>query len=136
MLPASAKIRSSLPIGNAESLYLPVSWMAIARMSADPCGRMATQTIKRNRQSARRLPEGARRRTADGSIVSHVVSLDALGWRVVELRPSFIDGEVSLWHVTAKRVDFDASMHMTAGDLDVALAELVRYASVDASGGR
>ena len=27
----------------------------------------------------------------DACIVSHVVALDALGWRVVEFRPSFID---------------------------------------------
>jgi hypothetical protein len=68
--------------------------------------------------------------------VSHVIALDALGWRVVELRPSLIDGEVALWRVTAERADLDAYMRMTAADPGVALAELVRYASVDASGAR
>src|SRR5689334_16521768 len=83
---------------------------------------------------ARRLLDRVlHRHTPDAGIVSHVVTLDALGWRVVELRPSYNDGEVSLWHVTARRVDFDASMNMTAADPDVALAELVRYASADAS---
>jgi hypothetical protein len=76
------------------------------------------------------------RHTSDADIASHVVALDALGWRVVELRPSLIDGEVSLWWVTAERVDLDASMRMTATDPAGALAELVRYASADASGER
>lgn len=84
----------------------------------------------------RGLDRALRRHTPDASIVSHVVALDALGWRVVELRPSLIDGEVTLWHVTAERVDHDASMHMTAADPDVALAELVRYVSADAAGAR
>jgi hypothetical protein len=77
-----------------------------------------------------------RRLTPDARIVSHVVALDALGWRVVELRPSSIDGEVTLWRVTAERLDRDASMHMAAEEPDVALAELVRYASADAPGER
>lgn len=76
------------------------------------------------------------RHTPDARIVSHLVALDALGWRVVEFRPSFIDGEVSIWRVTAERVDFDASMRMMAADPAGALAELVRYASADASEGR
>jgi len=76
-----------------------------------------------------------RRHTPDAQIASHVVALDTLGWRVTGLRPSLIDGEVSLWHVTAERVDFDASMCMTAADPAGALAEIVRYASADAAGG-
>jgi hypothetical protein len=82
------------------------------------------------------LDRSLRRHTPDASIVSHVIALDALGWRVVELRPSLMDGEVALWHVTAERVDHDVSMHMTAVDPDVALAELVRYVSADAPGER
>jgi hypothetical protein len=77
-----------------------------------------------------------RRHTPDAHIVGHVVALGALGWRVIELRPSLIDGEVSLWRVTAERVDLDASMSMTAADLAIALAELVRYASADTAGAR
>lgn len=82
------------------------------------------------------LGRALRRHPPDASIVSHLVALDALGWRVVELRPSLMDGEVALWRVKAERVDLDASMRMTAADPDVALAELVRYASADAAGER
>ncbi|HWO27011.1 MAG TPA: hypothetical protein VNO30_50120 [Kofleriaceae bacterium] len=62
----------------------------------------------------------------------HVVvieALEAIGWRVNELRPS-IDRE--LWHVTIERVDLVASMTVTAPDPDVALEELARYAAADA----
>ncbi|HWO20379.1 MAG TPA: hypothetical protein VNO30_16535 [Kofleriaceae bacterium] len=65
---------------------------------------------------------------------THVVvieALEAIGWRVSELRPS-IDRE--LWHVTIERVDLVASMTATAPDPDVALEELARYAAVDAPG--
>jgi hypothetical protein len=74
--------------------------------------------------------------TPDAQIVGQVVALDALGWRVTEIRPSLIDGEVSLWRVTAERIDLDASMCTTAADPAGALAEIVRYASADAAGGR
>jgi hypothetical protein len=65
---------------------------------------------------------------------THVVVIDALeaiGWRVSELRPS-IDREQ--WHVTIERVDLIASMTATAPDPDVALEELARYAAADAYG--
>ena len=87
-------------------------------------------------RALRVLDRVLRRHTPDAHIVGHVVALDALGWRVIELRPSFIDGEVSLWRVTAERVDLDASMSMTAADPAGALAELVRYASADTAGAR
>jgi hypothetical protein len=64
---------------------------------------------------------------------SHVVvieALEAIGWRVIELRPS-IDREQ--WHVTIERVDLVASMTVTAPDPDVALEELARYAAADAA---
>jgi hypothetical protein len=60
-----------------------------------------------------------------------IEALEAIGWRVSELRPS-IDRE--LWHVTIERVDLVASMTVTAPDPDVALEELARYAAVDAQG--
>ena len=59
-------------------------------------------------------------------------ALDAIGWRVVELRPDRLDGKVSLWHVTITRVDLVASMTAIASDPDAALGELVRYTVVDA----
>ena len=65
---------------------------------------------------------------------THVIvieALEAIGWRVSELRPS-IDRE--LWHVTIERVDLVASMTATAPDPDVALEELARYAAADAQG--
>jgi len=66
------------------------------------------------------------------SHVRLIDALDALGWRVVELRPDRFDGKVSLWHVTITRVDFVASMTAIASDPDAALGELVRYTAVDA----
>lgn len=105
-------------------------------MSADHSG-MAARFSSLVLSCVRRvLGRALRRHTPDARIVSHVVALDALGWRVVELRPSLIDGEVALWRVTAERVDLDASLHMTAADPGVALAEIVRYASADAPGER
>lgn len=63
-------------------------------------------------------------------------ALDALGWRVVEMRPDRLDGRVSLWHVTVTRVDTVATMTAIASDPDAALGELVRYTAVDAEGRR
>jgi hypothetical protein len=65
--------------------------------------------------------------------VRHIIALEAFGWRVIQLRPSIVGGEVALWYVAITRVDLDASMTMSATDPDVALAELVRYASADAT---
>jgi hypothetical protein len=61
----------------------------------------------------------------------HCIALDAVGWRVVEIRPPVSRDEGELWRVAITRVDYVASMTVTAPDPDVALAELVRYASVD-----
>jgi len=72
----------------------------------------------------------------DAEIVGHVIALDALGWRITEIRPGLINGDVSLWRVTAERVDLDASINMAAANPASALAEIVRYASADASGER
>jgi len=65
-------------------------------------------------------------------LVRHIVSLESLGWRVVELRPLISEGEVALWHVRISRVDLGATMTVSAAAPDIALAELVRYASADA----
>jgi hypothetical protein len=68
-----------------------------------------------------------------GSLARHVLALEALGWRVIELRPSRIrGGEVALWRVAILRVDLDASMTVTSSDPLAGLAELARYASADA----
>jgi len=66
-------------------------------------------------------------------LVDHFMALEALGWRVVEIRPPVCRDEGGLWRVMIDRVDFVASMTATAPDLEVALAELVRYASADAT---
>ena len=66
-------------------------------------------------------------------LVRHLIALEAAGWRVVELRPSVSRGEPALWRAAITRVDLDASMTVSATDPEVALAELVRYASADAS---
>lgn len=63
--------------------------------------------------------------------VTVIEALEAIGWRVTELRPS-LDREQ--WYVTIERVDLVASMTVTAPDPDVALEELARYAAVDAQG--
>ena len=65
-------------------------------------------------------------------LVHHITALEAIGWRVVELRPAPSSGDPSRWHVAITRVDFDARMTATAAEPGVALAELVRYASADA----
>jgi len=62
----------------------------------------------------------------------HIIALEAIGWRVVELRPSIIGDEPALWSVTIERTDENASMTATEVDPDVALAELVRYTQADA----
>ena len=66
-------------------------------------------------------------------LVDHFIALDGVGWRVVEIRPPISRDEGGLWHVAITRVDFVASMTATAPDPNVALAELVRYASADAT---
>lgn len=111
---------------------------------------MATKTrSKHSLESTKALPEGrAPRRNSPGArvvkqpvrlqeanahpLLRHIVALAAIGWRVVELRPSIYEGEAELWYVTITRVDFGASLTVTEADPDVALAELVRYAQVDA----
>jgi hypothetical protein len=63
--------------------------------------------------------------------VAAIVALDAIGWRVTEIWPS-LDYGGALWQVTIKRVDFDASITVTATDPDAALEEIARYAAADA----
>ena len=110
--------------------------MANRRMSVDHSGMTALCNSRVLSCLRRALSRAFRHHTPDVRILSHVEVLDALGWRIVELRPSRIEGEVALWSVTVERVDLDASMCMTAADPVVALAEIVRYASADASSER
>jgi hypothetical protein len=77
---------------------------------------------------AARLPPGECR-----PLVRHLTALEAVGWRVVELRPLLACGAPALWRAAITRVDLDASMTVSATDPDAALAELVRYASADAT---
>jgi hypothetical protein len=96
-----------------------------------------TRPPRRSRKAHAAGRHGAERvraiRRLDPRARAHVVvieALEAIGWRVIELRPS-IDRE--LWHVTIERVDLVASMTATAPDPDVALEELARYAAADAA---
>ena len=59
-----------------------------------------------------------------------ILALDSMGWRVIEIRPS-IDHDDGLWHVTIDRVDFVASMTVTALDPDLALEELALHRGCD-----
>jgi|SRR5688572_8698199 len=72
-------------------------------------------------------------RSRSRPLVDYFIALEAVGWRVVEIRPPISSDEGSLWRLRIDRVDFVASMTATAPDPDVALAELVRYASADAT---
>ena len=67
------------------------------------------------------------------SLAGHILTLEAIGWHVVGLRPSTAGDEPTLWRVTIERYDESASITMTEADPEVALAELVRYAQVDAT---
>ncbi|HWO21937.1 MAG TPA: hypothetical protein VNO30_24390 [Kofleriaceae bacterium] len=67
------------------------------------------------------------------SLVRHIVELEAVGWRVVGLRPSRTGDEPALWRVTIERYDENASMTVVEAEPDVALAELVRYTRADAA---
>jgi hypothetical protein len=65
-------------------------------------------------------------------MIGHVVALESAGWHVVELRPENAYDEAAAWTVAIRRFDLDAFIAVTAVDPDAALAELVRYAAVDA----
>ena len=59
-----------------------------------------------------------------------IVALNKMGWRVTEIRPS-LDPGARMWSVKIERIDFVATMTVTAPDPDVALEELSRYAATD-----
>lgn len=90
-----------------------------------------TQALRRlgskvNPASNAQLPQAAQ-------LVGHILALEAVGWRIAELRPRPSAGdEPPLWHVAITRFDLDASMSASAVDPADALAEFVRYASADA----
>ena len=65
-------------------------------------------------------------------LVDHILALDAVGWRIAELRPSPGGNDPPLWRVSITRFDLNASMSASAADPEDALAELLHYASVDA----
>jgi hypothetical protein len=65
--------------------------------------------------------------------VRYIIALDAIGWRIAELRPLGSGDGAPSWHARIIRVDLDASIAVSATDPDLALAELVRYASADAT---
>jgi hypothetical protein len=64
--------------------------------------------------------------------VRHILSLEAIGWRVVGFRPGVSGDEPALWRVTIERVDDGASMTASDEDPEDALEDLVRYTRADA----
>ena len=95
-----------------------------------------TQPRTRKPHAARRhgaAPDRANRRPDQRTHADVIAELEAIGWRVTEIRPSIGDS-LALWRVTIERVDLVAKMTVTAPDPDVALEELARYAASDADG--
>lgn len=100
-----------------------------------PSRKSAGPKILRGRHARRRhvskAAPGSGPPSHDCALERHFIALDAVGWRVVEIRPPVSRDEGELWRVAITRVDYVASMTATAPDPDAALAELVRYASAD-----
>jgi hypothetical protein len=65
-------------------------------------------------------------------LVGHILALEAVGWRIAELRPSLAGNEPPLWRVSITRFDLGASMSASAVDPENALVELLHCASADA----
>ncbi|HWO18412.1 MAG TPA: hypothetical protein VNO30_06535 [Kofleriaceae bacterium] len=78
-------------------------------------------------------PSAAAQAQHERSLERDVVTLEAMGWHVVELRPRCADSVV-LWRVAIERYDKTMTMAIShAADPDSAVAELVRYVQVDVS---
>jgi hypothetical protein len=103
--------------------------MSPSRKSTGPSGRRKSHALCRHSPAAAFPPPPPPHAR---SPFGHIITLESLGWRVVELRPSLGGGEPTLWRVKITRFDLDASMSVSAAEPDLALAELVRYASADA----
>ncbi len=84
------------------------------------------------RHGARPGSEIRRPEPREQTHLSVIAALEAIGWRVTELRPA-IDHE--MWRVTIERTDFAVTMSVTATDPEVAFEELARYTAVDAQRG-
>jgi hypothetical protein len=76
-------------------------------------------------------PHSTQHLTTTQTIAAALLALDAWGWRISEFRPVLYEVQAPSWRVTIVRVDHDASMTVTATDLEAALADLVRYAVAD-----
>jgi hypothetical protein len=117
-----------------------VAWLArVALRPAQDSARTCLRT-EENAPRAELLPDGVAPRSNaqdaqdphERSLERNIIALEAMGWHVVELRPSRA-GAVALWRVVIER--YDKTMTMTfshAADPDSAIAELVRYVQVDA----
>ena len=103
--------------------------MSPSRKSAGPRGPRKSHALCRHSPAAAFPP---RPPPHERSAFGHIVTLESLGWRVVEIRPALTGGEAALWRVKITRFDLDATMSVSAAKPDLALAELVRYASADA----
>ena len=63
----------------------------------------------------------------------HIAALRELavnGWYISEIKPDRT--APVLWRLSMRRYDSNASISVADGDFDAALAELLRYAAVDA----
>jgi hypothetical protein len=90
-----------------------------------------TKALRRHLSKAD-LASNAQLPRAD-QLVRHILALEAIGWRITQLRPSVAGDEPPLWRVVITRFDLDASMSASAMDPADALAELLHYASADAA---
>ena len=104
--------------------------MSPSRKSAGPKSPRGSHALRHH--TSKDVPSSSPRSQTQ-LLKRHFIALDAAGWRVVEIRPPISREEGGLWHVAIQRVDLVASMTAIASDPDAALAELVRYASVDAT---
>ena len=104
--------------------------MSPSRKSTGPKRPRRSHALHRHTPKAAAVPSAPPRAHP---LERHVTALEAAGWRIVALRPSSPCGEAALWSVAITRADREASMTVSAADPDAALAELVRYASADAT---
>jgi hypothetical protein len=90
-----------------------------------------TKALRRHPSKAA-LASNAQPPGAD-QLFHQILALEAIGWRVTQLRPSVAGDEPPLWRVAITRFDLDASMTASSIDPADALAELLHYASADAA---
>ncbi len=99
-----------------------------------PAKKPAPRSPRKSHALRRHIPKAAAASSPpprERPLVGHLIALEAAGWRVVDMHPSGTCDDAPIWHVAIRRVDLDASICVWSAELDIALAELVRYASAD-----